>query len=137
MLLSIFCFGPFCCTAFCDHIAMNCSVLRKGVQTGNFGSCQPQFADKEDAPYTKLADNEGFPRVPTSAGTNGVLQICGQAKYLLQIFRHVKFLGVWHPPAPPMATPFVLCYAFPCCTVLHSSVLPALYCIALYFTVPY
>ena len=37
---------------------------------------------KEDFPQTKFADKEGFPRVPMSTSTIGVLQVCRQAKCL-------------------------------------------------------
>ena len=41
---------------------------------------QLHFVDKEDFSQAKFADKESFSRVPTSTGTNGVLQICRQAK---------------------------------------------------------
>ena len=65
----------------------------RAVDLGNFLGCQPQFADKEDVPQTKFADEEGFSRVPTSTTTNVVLQICYKTKNLLQICRQAKYFG--------------------------------------------
>ena len=64
---------------------------------GKEGFPQTKFCDKEGFPQTKFYDKEGFPRVPLSTSTIGLLQICLQAKWLIDVTL---------PPAPPpMATP--------------------------------
>ena len=60
----------------------------------------PQFFDKKDVPQAKFAGKEGFPSVPTSTSSNGVLQICRKAKNLPQICRQTKRSVVRHPQAP-------------------------------------
>ena len=73
-------------------------MVVRGVDKETFWGCQPQFSDKEDFSQTKIADKEGFPSVPTSASTNGVLQI----------YRQAKFLEGCGTPTPPIATPLMV-----------------------------
>ena len=83
----------------------------QGHRYGKFlRGCQPQFSEKEDFLQTKFAD-KGFPRVPTSTSTNGVLHICRKAKNLLQTCRQAKSLGGAAPP-PPVVTSLLVAYFF-------------------------
>ena len=53
---------------------------------------------QEDFSHTSISDKEGFPHTPTSTSTNGILQICQQAKFVW---------GGQHPHTPLKLSPWV------------------------------
>ena len=60
-------FSNLPCTDYCPRKA---GVYIREIFLGG----QPQFIDKGDFPQAKFSEKDGFPPVPTSTSTNGVLQ---------------------------------------------------------------
>ena len=57
-------------------------TIIRGITNAIFGGVATLIFDIEDFPQTKLGDKEGFPCIPMSTNTIGVLQFCLQAKCL-------------------------------------------------------
>ena len=70
----------------------------RGVDMGNFWGANPNLPTKKTSLKPKLPIKKTFHRVPTSASTNGVLQI----------YRQAKFLEGCGTPTPPIATPLMV-----------------------------
>ena len=93
-------FSNFISCTYIKHY--KASELSQWCRKGKFlGVPIPICQQRTPPSKTKFANKEGFPLIPTLASTNGVLQICQQAKYLLPIYQQAKCLGDSAPPTPP------------------------------------
>ena len=66
-------------------------ILRRGVKKGNFWRGDNPNCPTKKTSLNQICRQKRLPLIPKSTSTNGVLQICRQA----------KSLGVWHPPNHP------------------------------------